>query len=220
MAKLLGFHEPGAGTMARAQFAPKPRKWPKQARSQATFDAILDATARILEERGYDDLTTNAVAERAGASIGTLYEYFPNRETLVALLIEREAGRVLAALAASMAPLHALELERAMRIWLEAMFAELESREPLVRVLLTDVPFVSQLPVATEFPAALVAIAATGGREREGQIALDGLGSAYFLLANMLRGAYLAMLLDPPPGVTRAAMLDDLTTLVIRMLRE
>ena len=172
MAKLLGFHEPGAGTMARAQFAPKPRKWPKQARSQATFDAILDATARILEERGYDDLTTNAVAERA------------------------------------------------MRIWLEAMFAELESREPLVRVLLTDVPFVSQLPVATEFPAALVAIAATGGREREGQIALDGLGSAYFLLANMLRGAYLAMLLDPPPGVTRAAMLDDLTTLVIRMLRE
>ncbi|TKD03169.1 TetR/AcrR family transcriptional regulator [Polyangium fumosum] len=200
-------------------FDPKPRKWPRQGRSRATFDAILDATARILEERGYEGLTTNGVAERAGASIGTLYEYFPDRETLVALLVEREARRVLAALEASMASLHGLPLEAAMRIWLEAMFAELESRRALVAALLTGVPFVGLLPIATEFPARLVGIAAAGGSHRREEITLDGLPSVFFLMANMLRGAYLAMLLEPPAGLSRACLLDDLTVLVMRMLR-
>ncbi len=204
--------------MAQPLYAPQPRKWPKQRRSRATFEALLDATSRLLEERGYDALTTNAVAARAGASIGTLYEYFPDRETLVAVLVEREARRVLAAIEASMAPLHALELDRAMRIWIEAMFSELESREALVRALLTGVPFIGRLPIARELPAALVEIAAAGARHRHGQLALDPLPSAYFLLTTMLRGAFLAMLLDPPEEHDRAELLDDLTTLVLRML--
>lgn len=205
--------------MSTKVFDPKPRKWPQQGRSRATFDALLDATARILEDHGYEALTTNAVAERAGASIGTLYEYFPDRETLVALLVDREARRVLAALEASMASLHELPLDVAMRIWLEAMFAELESRRALVAVLLKSVPFVGRLPIATEFPARLVVIAAAGGSHRREEIALDGLPSAFFLLANMLRGAYLAMLLEPPEGLSRRALLDDLTAFVMRMLR-
>lgn len=50
---------------------------------------ILDTAAKLLEERGYDDLTTRHVAERAGVSVGSLYQYFPNKESLVhALLIE------------------------------------------------------------------------------------------------------------------------------------
>ncbi|MDI1443363.1 TetR/AcrR family transcriptional regulator [Polyangium sp. 6x1] len=209
----------GALDMSQKVFDPRPRKWPRQGRSRATFDALLDATARILEDRGYEELTTNGVAARAGASIGTLYEYFPDRETLVAVLVEREARRVLAALEASMAGLHDLPLEVAMRIWLEAMFAELESRRALVAVLLTGVPFLGRLPIAKEFPARLVAIAATGGSHRREEIALDDLPSAFFLLANMLRGAYLAMLLAPPEGLSRATQLDDLTVFVMRMLR-
>jgi AcrR family transcriptional regulator len=200
-------------------FDPKPRKWPTQSRSRATFDALLDATARILEEHGWEELTTNGVAERAGASIGTLYEYFPDRETLVALLVDREARRILDALEASRDSVLAKPLEVAMRLWLEAMFAELEARRDLIAVLLTDVGFLARLPVATEFPARLVAIAARGGGDRREEIALDGMPSVFFLLTNMLRGAYLAMLLRPPPGISRAAMLDDLTTLVMRMLR-
>ncbi|MDC3954703.1 TetR/AcrR family transcriptional regulator [Polyangium jinanense] len=205
--------------MTSKAFDPQPRKWPRQGRSRATFDALLDATARILEDHGYEELTTNAVAQRAGASIGTLYEYFPDRETLVAVLVEREARRVLAALEASMASLHDMPLEAAMRIWLEAMFAELESRRALVAVLLKSVPFVGRLPIASEFPARLVAIAARGGSHRREEIALDDLPSAFFLLTNMLRGAYLAMLLEPPEGFSRRALLDDLTVFVMRMLR-
>lgn len=72
-----------------------PRKAPLQRRSAATVDAILEAAARILETRGPDGYTTNAVAALAGVSIGSLYQYFPNRDALTARLIERETGTLL-----------------------------------------------------------------------------------------------------------------------------
>src|ERR1700753_1263227 len=68
----------------------KPRKTPRQQRSTETVNVILEAAARILERRGLDGFTTNAVAERAGVSIGSLYQYFPSKEALTATLIGRE----------------------------------------------------------------------------------------------------------------------------------
>ena len=67
-----------------------PRKQPSQERSRITVEAILEAAARVLEERGYAGGTTNHIAERAGVSIGSLYEYFPNKDALVVALAERE----------------------------------------------------------------------------------------------------------------------------------
>ena len=63
-----------------------PRKRPRQERSKATVDTILEATARVLKKQGFDGLSTNAVAAQAGVSIGSLYQYFPNKEALVAKL--------------------------------------------------------------------------------------------------------------------------------------
>jgi AcrR family transcriptional regulator len=63
-----------------------PRKRPVQARSKQTVAAIVQATAQVLMSDGYDRATTNRVAEKAGVSIGSLYEYFPNKEALVAEL--------------------------------------------------------------------------------------------------------------------------------------
>lgn len=59
-----------------------PRKRPKQARSQATFDAIVEAGARVLVREGYDRASTNRIAEVAGVSIGSLYEFFPNKDAV------------------------------------------------------------------------------------------------------------------------------------------
>ncbi|MGN3965265.1 TetR/AcrR family transcriptional regulator [Burkholderia gladioli] len=73
-----------------------PRKAPVQRRSAATVEALVEAAARILEREGPDAYTTNAVAARAGVSIGSLYQYFPNRDALTAALIERETGALLA----------------------------------------------------------------------------------------------------------------------------
>ena len=73
---------------------PKPRKAPKQARSQQTVEVIVEAAARILEERGHAAFSTNAVAERAGVSVGSLYQYFPRKDALIGALILRETSQL------------------------------------------------------------------------------------------------------------------------------
>lgn len=69
----------------------KTRRNPKQARAQATVDAILAATFQLLESEGEGRLTTNRIAERAGVSIGTLYQYFKDRDDILAAMGERQA---------------------------------------------------------------------------------------------------------------------------------
>lgn len=66
-----------------------PRKLPVQQRSQAIVTAILEGAARVLIEDGYEAFNTNHVAERAGVSIGSLYQYFPNKAALIAELSRR-----------------------------------------------------------------------------------------------------------------------------------
>ena len=72
----------------------KKRRNPKQARSQATVDAILEATFHILETQGQAKLTTNLISERAGVSIGTLYQYFSDRDAILATMGQRQAEAI------------------------------------------------------------------------------------------------------------------------------
>ena len=66
------------------------RRSPRQSRSRATWDAIVEAAAQILERRGPEALTTNHVAERAGVSIGTLYQYFSDKRALLLAAAKRD----------------------------------------------------------------------------------------------------------------------------------
>jgi AcrR family transcriptional regulator len=73
----------------------RPRKAPRQARSVETVSVIIEAAARVLEHVGLGEFTTNAVAERAGVSIGSLYQYFPDRDSLIGALIVRETSALI-----------------------------------------------------------------------------------------------------------------------------
>jgi AcrR family transcriptional regulator len=75
------------------------RRTPRQARSESTIDAILDATFQLLEADGVDKLTTNHIAERAGVSIGTLYQYFAGKQDILAAIAQRRAASVRDAIA-------------------------------------------------------------------------------------------------------------------------
>lgn len=67
----------------------KARKRPRQARATATLDAIFEATIQLLVADGLHRLTTTRVAERAGVSVGTMYQYFPHKQALLYALNER-----------------------------------------------------------------------------------------------------------------------------------
>src|SRR5258708_408205 len=80
-----------------AQIAFEPRKTPVQARSALTVEAISEATIQVLLSHGTERLTTTRVAERAGVSVGTLYQYFPNKQSLLFAVLEDHLDKVSAA---------------------------------------------------------------------------------------------------------------------------
>jgi AcrR family transcriptional regulator len=78
----------------RSQIVLEPRKSPVQARSTASVDAILEATIQVLLSEGKERLTTTKVASRAGVSVGTLYQYFPNKSALLQAALKRHMVEV------------------------------------------------------------------------------------------------------------------------------
>src|SRR5439155_3830432 len=92
-----------------------PRKLPQQERARATIDAILTATARILVKEGFDRASTNRIAEAAGVSVGSLYQYFPCKEALVAALIEKHIDEMMALFASAFERMAFLPLAEATR---------------------------------------------------------------------------------------------------------
>lgn len=119
-----------------------PRKAPRQTRSRLTVEALLDAAAQVFERHGYAAGTTNRIAERAGVSIGSLYQYYPNKDAILVALVQRHvdegvavAGPVLTALVADAPP-----VEAGMRRLVEAMVALHRDRPALHRVLFEEAP--------------------------------------------------------------------------------
>ncbi|QWP77117.1 TetR family transcriptional regulator [Lysobacter sp. K5869] len=103
-----------APAMARKPLT-KPRKNASQDRSRATVDALVEATARILVKDGFDRASTNRIAEAAGVSVGSLYQYFPSKEALVAAVIDRHNDELTRTIRAAMAEVAGQPLEAAVR---------------------------------------------------------------------------------------------------------
>jgi len=120
----------------------RPRRKPVQYRSAATVEAIVEAAAQVFARHGYAAGTTNRIAERAGVSIGTLYQYFPNKDAILLALIARhlqEGERMLAPVLTELVehpPPVRVALERVLRGLLE-----LHRHQPaLHRVLFEEAP--------------------------------------------------------------------------------
>ena len=83
----------------------KPRKTPRQARAEATVDAILEATIQVLLSEGAGRLTTTRVAARAGVSVGTMYQYFPHKAALLYAVLKQHLDTIAEAVEAACARL-------------------------------------------------------------------------------------------------------------------
>lgn len=81
-----------AATGARNK-AKRPVRRARQARSRATVETIVEATTRILAGAGWDAVNTNAIAKRAGVSVGSVYEYFANKQAVLDLIVDRHLTR-------------------------------------------------------------------------------------------------------------------------------
>jgi AcrR family transcriptional regulator len=117
-----------------------PRKLPQQDRSRLTVEAILEATTRILTQEGYDKANTNRIAERAGISVGSLYQYFPNKESLMAALIEQHSNEIAQLMESKLKDLSDAPLEIAIPALIKAVIAAHAIDPSLHQVLSEEIP--------------------------------------------------------------------------------
>ena len=116
----------------------EPRKMPRQARSTASVEAILEATVQVLLKDGRPKLTTTRVAERAGVSVGTLYQYFPNKSSLLQALLKEHLDGVASAVETACESAHGRPLaamaEAVAGAFVQAKFRNLEASAALYAV--------------------------------------------------------------------------------------
>ena len=123
----------------------KPRKSPSQQRSQLTVAALLKATAHILVKEGYESASTNRIAAAAGVSIGSLYQYFPSKEALVAAVVDRHMQEMLELLRAAVERVREQPVEAATRELVKVMIDAHRVDPRLHRALVEQVPRVGRL---------------------------------------------------------------------------
>lgn len=193
-----------------------PRKRPSQARAMPTFDALVEACSRLLPELGYEKLTTQAIAERAGVGIGSLYEYFPGKDAIIAVAVERLVERVMTTLGKDLQTILAERTDDGIDVWMARIYAIIEAERALIGVLLEQVPYTRQLDVIRELPNRLLAFS-EHGRQAAG-IALPQPTAALMLINNLVSTTVLQVVLDPPAGSTKAELIAMLTSHVKGLL--
>jgi AcrR family transcriptional regulator len=196
-----------------------PRRQPGQARAQATVNVILEATVRILNREGLDAATTSRIAEVAGVSVGSLYQYFPHRDAILTALQDRELSRALELLETALADQNLRKTPRVTVSTVVKGLMLLYSKSPgLHRVLAIEGLRVAEADRVHAFDVRVVAIirhflAATGSIVRR-----KNLDAAAFVAFQSVRATMLATLLERPPGLDEATLVGEMVDLVIRYL--
>jgi AcrR family transcriptional regulator len=192
----------------RREFAPKKR--PAQERSQATFDALVQACTWLLPRLGYAGTTTNHIAARAGVNIASLYEYFPGKDAIVAQVAERLVERVLARLAEGAPRVAAAGEASAVRRWIELIHDTVAREKALIAVFLGQVPYTNQLDPIRDLGARLVAFSLDIRRHAGGLVRDDLTGASLHLLINLVTSTILQIVNDPPRDVSQRELLEEL----------
>ena len=123
----------------------KPRKHASQERSRATVDALVEATARILVREGFDKASTNRIAEVAGVSVGSLYQYFPGKEALVVAVIDRHNQDIMQVVRGALAEIASQPVEKGVRRLVAAAVEAHRIDPKLHRVLAEQIPRTGRL---------------------------------------------------------------------------
>jgi len=125
----------------------KPRKNASQERSRATVDALVEATARILVREGFEKTSTNRIAEIAGVSVGSLYQYFPSKEALVAAVIDRHHDEIMGIVRTTLTEIMDMPIEKAVRRLVTVAIDAHRVNPELHRVLAEQIPRAGKLDV-------------------------------------------------------------------------
>lgn len=200
-----------------------PRKHASQERSRATIDALVEATRRLLVREGFDKASTNRIAQEAGVSVGSLYQYYPGKEALVAAVIDRHNRELMQVVRAALAEVAALPIEKAMRK-LVAVAIDAHRIDPrLHRVLAEEIPRTGRLEKVATFNREYYALVKDYLASHQDELRVVDLDLAAFVCVTSIEALTHTAVLHRPEVLsdeTVGTLVDEATRLVIRYLRE
>jgi len=202
--------------------APKPRTSPRkpatQARAQSTVDAILEATARILVRLGYDRASTNKIAAEAGVSVGSLYQYFPSKEALVAALVDRHVEEMFRVILEKTPHLFAQPIEVAVEEIIRLMVAAHAVDPKLHKVLVEQVPRIGRLERVEAIERETMVLLRAYLETRQHELVVKDLDLAAFIVVGMVEALTHGAVLKRPE-LLGDAFVDEVTSAVVRYLK-
>jgi AcrR family transcriptional regulator len=190
------------------------RRIPHQTRATETVATILEGAAQVLENGGLAAFTTNAVADRAGVSIGTLYQYFADKNALLRAIAEREMGTTLAAVAKALRRETRDTAEASVRAMVRAIVHAFHGRQRARKAVVQAI-LAQGLSVEMMVPVAAF-LARSGDHERPGLARLTP--EQIFVLSRSLMGTIRAAVLEEQPFFKSVAFEDELVRLVLSYL--
>ncbi|QPC89584.1 TetR/AcrR family transcriptional regulator [Mesorhizobium sp. INR15] len=199
-----------------------PRKDASQERSRATVDALVEATARILIREGFDKASTNRIAEEAGVSVGSLYQYYPGKEALVAAVIDRHNREIMQVVRGAFAEVASLPVDRAVRR-LVAVAIEAHRIDPkLHRVLAEQIPRTGRLESVEAFNREAHALFKTYLEDHSNELRVADLGLAAFVCVTSIEALAHTAVLHSSKRLSNEAtgtFIDETTRLVVGYLQ-
>ncbi len=195
-----------------------PRKEPKQARSRQLVDAILEAAARVFEAQGYDATNTNRVAEVAGVSVGSMYQYFPNKDALVTALHERHVGEVLALVEDVAAEAPSRTLRASAELLVDGALAVHTTRPRLTRMLHGELPMLERTHEASAASRATFAATERLLHAHRAEVRRSDTALASYAVIRLFESLVHAAVLDPPPNVAPAPLRTTIVDAVVGYL--
>jgi len=193
------------------------RRQPQQRRARHTVEAVLDAVARILKREGCGAVTTNRVAEVAGVSIGSVYQYFPDKRAIFIALHERHVRAIDQMVEAKLLEHAASPLDTLLRAMVEAMIEAHEGDPELYELLYTEVPHKAEgrrdfaVRLHGAFRLAIAARASELGTPRD-------LDTTVFVVAQMVEALSHGAVLRRPAGISLATAKEEAVRAVLAYL--
>lgn len=196
----------------------EPRKKPKQARSAHLVECVVEATARVLAAHGYAGTSTNLIAAEAGVSVGSLYQYFPNKEALIVAVHERHVEQIGQVMDAILGGCRTGALPDYIAAMVRAALAAHLVDPRLHRVLEYEVPFVEMTKDHGEISRAAHARVQKWLEEWRDTIAPPNLDLAAWVVLQTIRSLVHAAVLDPLPQFTIPDIEQAITNVVLGYL--
>lgn len=194
------------------------RKTPVQPRAAQTVETLLDAAAQVLQNEGEPRFTTNRVAEAAGFSIGTLYQYFPNKNALVEALVERERAAIEAAIVKALAKSDTNDVAAIIRIVVRTLIGAFGRRRRMRKFVILQMIRLNLAPAALKGldDIGLVVVAAIAERGAGDVRPLSE--AASFVFTRAIMGAIRAAVLEDRAILEIPDFEDELVRLALRFV--